>query len=566
MNKKRSRLIAWCTAAGLVISQGLFAGAAFAESKQADNTKRIFGADRYQTAIEISKEGWTKSDYAVLARGDDFADALSAAPLAKAYGAPLLLTETNRLTDGVLAQLKELGVKNVFIAGGTGAVSKSAEDALAAEEIAVDRLGGLDRYETSVEIAKKVQEKLGAVTEVALASGEIYADALSVSSIAAAKGMPILLTEKSNLPDGVREYIGEKKTYVIGGNGVISDEILSSLAEAERLGGIDRFETNLNVMKKFENNIDFTNIFLAVGYGPNNDEFADALAGSAYAAGLSSPVVLVYKTVDSAAKDYLVPKVQSGAKIITLGGTAVVPQSIVNELLENPAPVVKNEIPDLTLPIDEEKAALKLDEVFEDIGSDTLTYTAESNNPEVAAVKITDGILEVTPAAKGQALVVVTAEDSGGNEASTFFNVIVVKTYMGDEVKAFVEAQDFGVMNSSGVKGYSVGFRLPEENADKIVAIQVTLLKGDTPLAFNVNTPKLLEEYRNAQSLSTPFDIEGNYSDDYWVYGKWQGEKTDVPTKAVIAVADADLNFYIVENTNLTGNPEELFAEQGTTN
>ncbi|MGV8983299.1 cell wall-binding repeat-containing protein, partial [Clostridium sp.] len=41
---------------------------------------QISGKDRYETALKIVQNGWEKSDSAVIARGDDLADALSAAP------------------------------------------------------------------------------------------------------------------------------------------------------------------------------------------------------------------------------------------------------------------------------------------------------------------------------------------------------------------------------------------------------------------------------------------------------------------------------------------------------
>ncbi len=47
----------------------------------APNIKRIYGLDRYKTAVEISKDGWTTSEYAVIATGENYPDALCAAPL-----------------------------------------------------------------------------------------------------------------------------------------------------------------------------------------------------------------------------------------------------------------------------------------------------------------------------------------------------------------------------------------------------------------------------------------------------------------------------------------------------
>ena len=69
---------------------------------------RISGVDRYQTAIEISSEGWESAETVIIARGNDFADALAGVPLAHAYEAPILLTLTDELSDNVLAEIERL--------------------------------------------------------------------------------------------------------------------------------------------------------------------------------------------------------------------------------------------------------------------------------------------------------------------------------------------------------------------------------------------------------------------------------------------------------------------------
>lgn len=54
--------------------------------------ERLWGSDRYGTAVEISKKGWTASEYVIIARGSGYTDALCAGPLARKYNAPILLT------------------------------------------------------------------------------------------------------------------------------------------------------------------------------------------------------------------------------------------------------------------------------------------------------------------------------------------------------------------------------------------------------------------------------------------------------------------------------------------
>ncbi|WDC84177.1 cell wall-binding repeat-containing protein [Caloramator sp. mosi_1] len=75
------------------------------------NTFRVYGTDRIKTAVAVSQTGWDEAEYAVVARADDFPDALSAGPLAKKYDAPILLTYKDRLNEEVEIELLRLGVK-----------------------------------------------------------------------------------------------------------------------------------------------------------------------------------------------------------------------------------------------------------------------------------------------------------------------------------------------------------------------------------------------------------------------------------------------------------------------
>jgi len=259
MKKSSKKLLSICLIICLVLTQLFVVN--FASAAQAKQSNRISGSDRYKTSVEISKSGWAASQYAVLATGDDFPDALCAGPLAKKYNAPILLTETSELNADVLAELRRLGVETVFIAGGTGAVSANVETSLKSASIKFERLYGADRYETSVKIA----EKLGTVKKIVLATGNDFPDALSISAVASKMGMPILLTSKTSLPDTVKQYVANKqleKVYLVGGIGVIGDEIKNLFPGSVRLGGNDRFETNTLVMQEFVNELNIPDVNL----------------------------------------------------------------------------------------------------------------------------------------------------------------------------------------------------------------------------------------------------------------------------------------------------------------
>lgn len=324
MHKKVKKLLVWSLVVSMVLTNMLFSNLAFAATKSsALASARLAGADRYQTAVEISKAEWTTSQYAVLAYGEGFADALAAAPLAGKYDAPILLTAKDSLPAVVLAELQRLGVKNVFIVGGEGVVSKAVADALVAAGMTPERLAGADRYATALAVANK----LGTTTEVVVAYGEGFADALSISAIAAAKGMPILLTDKGAMSADVKAYIGAKKAYVVGGEGVVSAAVFNGLTGAVRLSGADRYATNLAVLQQFAANLNWLNVFVATGEG-----FADALAGSALAARYGSPVVLADSALAAATSSFLAGKVNSQTGVIAFGGVAVVSDAVVGSV------------------------------------------------------------------------------------------------------------------------------------------------------------------------------------------------------------------------------------------
>ena len=84
---------------------------------------RLAGADRYATAIAVSKAffGGPRSVY--LATGANFPDALSAVPAAGRVGSPLLLVQRDRIPGGVGSELTRLHPPRCYIAGGAAVVS-----------------------------------------------------------------------------------------------------------------------------------------------------------------------------------------------------------------------------------------------------------------------------------------------------------------------------------------------------------------------------------------------------------------------------------------------------------
>ncbi|KPU44461.1 N-acetylmuramoyl-L-alanine amidase LytC precursor [Oxobacter pfennigii] len=286
---------------------------------------RYAGNNRYETSIKISQAGWTSSQNVVLATGEDFPDALSAAPLAEKLDAPILLTDKTALRSSLGEELERLGARNIFIIGGEGAVSKSVKDELERKGMSVIRLSGNDRYDTSLKVADYMNTNFGISREIVVATGNDFPDALSIAPVAAKKGMPIILTPRSELPENIKEYIdinGITKAFVVGGTGVISDAVANKLPDGERINGNDRYETNIAVLERFKDDLDFGSIYVSTG-----NDFPDALAGSVLATKTLSPIVLTGKQLEQKTKDFIEDNMPQLKEVKALGGEGVVPSS-----------------------------------------------------------------------------------------------------------------------------------------------------------------------------------------------------------------------------------------------
>ncbi|MFZ3373317.1 MAG: cell wall-binding repeat-containing protein, partial [Desulfitobacteriaceae bacterium] len=212
-------------------------------------------ADNSSLSVEVAKKGWTSAQNLILTRDDIVADSMVAVPLAKKLEAPILMTPTNLLSPVVLAEIRSLGVQNVYIIGGIGAVSTEVENSLKQAGLKIIRLAGVDRYDTAAQVAAS----LGASHTVYLAYGYGEPDALAASPFAAKQGIPILLTETNVLPAVTQQALqnmGATDIKILGGTGIISLELENSLKQqyqVARYGGTDRFATEQIIFQNLIN-------------------------------------------------------------------------------------------------------------------------------------------------------------------------------------------------------------------------------------------------------------------------------------------------------------------------
>lgn len=331
--KRGRKFSVYLAAISLVLVLFVPTQAAFANTTgtpESTPISRLAGSDRYETAVKISQAGWAdnSSQYAVLSAGMDnnLVDALTAAPLAKLKNAPILLTEGDKLNSDTKAELQRLGVTTVYVTSGIGVITQPALDELKAMQITVIPLGGADRFATALNIANVV----GVHDKLVVASAYSNADALSIASIAAAQGMPILLSNLDKLPDNVAAYVDSVKsnvqqTYVIGGTGVLSSDVQNSLPHPFRIGGIDRFDTNKLILGAFSLYFTAAKDSVYVANGDDN-HLVDALTGSVLAAKNSTAIVLTSNPMQANTSQLL--KAMFPLKtIVALGGDSVVAET-----------------------------------------------------------------------------------------------------------------------------------------------------------------------------------------------------------------------------------------------
>ena len=186
------------------------------------NVKRLAGATRYETNLEILKEAGISGNDILVCTGLDFADGLSASAVNK----PILLVK-----DGLRATqvnyLKTLGSKNFYLIGGTNAVNKRIESALTAYGT-TQRIEGATRYYTSVNIAKTFFPN--AKTAV-LAYAQNFPDGLAGGCLACSMDAPLILTANGKQAPAVAyaKEAGITGGAVLGGTGLIPDKVANAI-------------------------------------------------------------------------------------------------------------------------------------------------------------------------------------------------------------------------------------------------------------------------------------------------------------------------------------------------
>lgn len=279
---------------------------------------RLEGADRYSTAIEVSKEKFDPQEAStvVIVGGEALMDGLSAVPLASVKNAPILLSHPKSgLNDATLNEIsracKGLNRKTVYVVGGENSVPEKAvkqlEDKFGA---VVMRVSGSDRYDTSLEVAKRLGYDSNINDTVYLAGGEGAADAMSISPVAADvdknQVSPVLVVPKDSVKRSTRDFIANnfENGYIIGGESTVSSNVYRDINNAKdstgkkaislnRVAGSDRYDTNVQIIKQFYSADDSKIQVNGAIFTSGDTKFlVDAQTAGPLAASKKAPIVL----------------------------------------------------------------------------------------------------------------------------------------------------------------------------------------------------------------------------------------------------------------------------------
>jgi putative cell wall-binding protein len=302
--------------------------------------ERFAGSDRILTAIHTSQHAFPGGASAVvIARADDYPDALAGAPLAAAVDAPVLLSSPGGLPADVAQEIRRLGASSAILLRGTGALSAEVDAGLRAAGVtSVQRLAGDNRFATARQVADAVLDRTGA-TQAYVARGIHpsptggWPDAVAVSALAAAKGRPILLTGDGAVPaatSGLVRARGLSTVTVVGGTAVVPDSALAELraagAQVRRLAGTNRYETSLAIADEaVSEGLSSTQIWLVTG-----TNYPDALTAGAAAASTGGVLVLVDGNgwTGSVARGWLALRRRSLSQVYVVGGATVLPDRL----------------------------------------------------------------------------------------------------------------------------------------------------------------------------------------------------------------------------------------------
>lgn len=191
------------------------------------------------------------------------------------------------------AALAVAAVAGSMVLASSPAVANGTAAPTTGSVVGVERIAGIDRYETAAMLSEHTYA--APVDVVYIATGESFPDALAGGPAAAARRGPVLLVRQNAIPvatAGELRRLQPKSIVVLGGSGAVSDAVAGRLlgftsGTVTRTAGKDRYETSARISAA-SNPAGSKIAFVATG-----TSFPDALSGTPAASVLGGPILLV---------------------------------------------------------------------------------------------------------------------------------------------------------------------------------------------------------------------------------------------------------------------------------
>lgn len=279
---------------------------------------RVAGTDRILTAISLSQNSFDagQAGAVVLAASQSFPDALAGGPLAYVNGAPMLLTGQTGLDARVRTEMERVLAPggDVYVLGGTAALSDQVVNDVRAAGFTPQRVAGVNRFETAVAIADKLDSGDSQHQEVLIADGRTFTDALIAGAVAPSVGAVVVLTDGTTMPAATADYLGADGTDHVA----IGTPASTAAVGAKHITGTDPSDLSVQVAKELRP----IEGIVAVA---SQATFADALAGGPYIAAFGGPLLLTDpQTLSAPAKAAIESAAGSLREVVIFGGTAAV--------------------------------------------------------------------------------------------------------------------------------------------------------------------------------------------------------------------------------------------------
>lgn len=164
-----------------------------------------------------------KNTPVVIVSGNNFGDSLGILNIACMKSYPILMSTENTLSYNAIKHIQSIQPDKVYIIGGNKILSSNLEDEIKKldKNAHIARLGGIDRYETSVKIINEFSLYSDTMT---ITSGMDFSYAVVGSLLAAKNNSNMLLVDNNNvkIQETLLKHEKIRDLIILGGKQIIT--------------------------------------------------------------------------------------------------------------------------------------------------------------------------------------------------------------------------------------------------------------------------------------------------------------------------------------------------------